>query len=87
LVTPQEDEQTYIHEKYLGELLKDVFLPETREKLLGIIHRMKERQQIQAMILGGTELPLILRGEQASGIPLLDTTQIHVQAVVARLLS
>jgi aspartate racemase len=86
LVTPLEDEQTYIHEKYLGELLKDVFLPETREKLLEIIRRMKEQQQIQAVILGGTELPLILRGEQASGIPLLDTTQIHVQAVVVRLL-
>ena len=32
LVTPEDDEQSYIHEKYLGELLKDLFLPETREK-------------------------------------------------------
>jgi aspartate racemase len=87
LVRPREDEQTYIHEKYLGELLKDLFLPETREKLLEIIRRMKEQEQIQAVILGGTELPLILRGQQASGIPLLDTTQIHVQAVVAELLA
>ena len=87
LVTPQEDEQTYIHEKYLGELLKDLFLPETREKLLEIIRRMKEQRQIQAVILGGTELPLILQEEQVCGIPLLDTTQVHVQAIVAQLLS
>jgi aspartate racemase len=87
VVAPHEDEQTYIHEKYVGELLKDVFLPETRERLLKIIDRMKEQEQIQGIILGGTELPLLFRGETASGIPLLDTTQIHVQAVVAELLA
>jgi aspartate racemase len=87
LVTPQEKEQTYIHEKYLGELLKGSFLPATRDRLLQIIHRMKEEQQIQGVILGGTELPLILREDQACGIRLLDTTRIHVQAAVVQLLS
>ena len=86
VVTPDEAEQGYLHDKYLGELLKGVFLPETRERLLEIIESMKQRYQIQAVILGGTELPLILRAEEACGIPLLDTTQIHVQAVVAELL-
>ncbi len=84
---PQEDEQIYIHEKYLGELLKGIFLPGTRERLLEIIEGMKQQHQIEAAILAGTELPLILHGDQACGIPLLDTTQIHVQAVVARLLA
>jgi aspartate/glutamate racemase len=36
------------------------------------------------VILGGTELPLILRDATASGIPLLDTTVIHAKAIVAR---
>jgi aspartate racemase len=84
---PDETEQAYIHEKYVGELLANTFLPETRQKLLEIIQRMKEQEQIQAVILGGTELPLLLRDDTASGIPLLDTTQIHVQAVVAELLA
>jgi aspartate racemase len=87
LVMPPEDEQTYIHDKYVGELLNNIFLPETRERLLGIIENMKQRHEIQAAILAGTELPLILNGEQACGIPLLDTTKIHVQAAVARLLA
>src|SRR5271166_6022448 len=82
VVMPHEDEQLYIHEKYIGELLKDTFLPATRDRLLAIIRRMKEQQEIQAVILGGTELPLILGDDAAFGIPLLDTTQIHVQAVV-----
>jgi aspartate racemase len=87
LVVPPEDEQKYIHDKYVGELLKNVFLPETRERLLEIIESMKGRDQIEAAILAGTELPLLLHGDEASGIPLLDTTQIHVKAVVARLLA
>ena len=87
LVVPPEDEQNYIHDKYVGELLKNVFLPETRERLLEIIESMKQQHQIQAVVLGGTELPLLLNEEQSCGIPLLDTTQIHVQAAVARLLA
>jgi aspartate racemase len=87
LVVPPEDEQNYIHDKYVGELLKNVFLPETRERLLEIIERMKQQHQIQAAILAGTELPLILHSDEASGIPLLDTTKIHVRAAVARLLA
>lgn len=87
LVVPSQDEQNYIHDKYISELLIGVFLPETRERLLGIIESMKQQHQIQTAILAGTELPLILRGDRACGIPLLDTTQIHVQAVVARLLA
>jgi aspartate racemase len=87
LVVPREDEQDYIHDKYISELLVGVFLPATRQRLLGIIERMKQQDQIQAAILAGTELPLILTEEQACGTPLLDTTKIHVQAVVERLLS
>ncbi len=87
LVVPQADEQTWLHEKYVGELLANKFLPETREQVLAIVQRMKEQQQIQGVILGGTELPLLLTDDMASGIPLLDTTRIHVQAVVAQLLA
>jgi aspartate/glutamate racemase len=32
----------------------------------------------------GTELPLILRDATASGIPLLDPTKIHANAIVDR---
>ena len=71
----------------MNELLKDIFLPATRERLLEIIQRMREQERIEAVLLAGTELPLILRQDEAAGIPLLDTTQIHVEAAVARLLS
>jgi aspartate racemase len=87
LVMPDAGEQAYIHDKYVNELLKDVFLPSTRDRLMGIIQRMKEREQIEAVVLAGTELPLILHQDNVADIPLLDTTKIHVEAAVARLLS
>jgi aspartate racemase len=84
LVVPDAAEQTYIHDKYMNELVQGKFLAETRDGLLAIIDQMKQRDGIDGVILGGTELPLVLRDATASGIPLLDTTQIHAKAIVAR---
>jgi aspartate racemase len=86
LVLPNAEEQDYIHEIYLGQLLKDIFLPETRNKLLEIADTMHARDGIQAVILGGTELPLLLRDEEHNGLPLLDTTAIHVDRLVIEML-
>jgi len=87
LVTPGTNEQTYIHEKYMDELVKGLFLPETRARLLAIAKGLKEHQKIDGLILGGTELPLILRDERDLGIPFLDTTRIHVNAALDEMLS
>jgi aspartate racemase len=87
LVTPTKEEQDYIHEKYFGELLKDVFLPETRARFLAIAGEMKARDGIEAVILGGTEIPLLLRTEEHNGVKLLDTTRIHVDRLIAEMLT
>jgi aspartate racemase len=83
LVVPNEQEQAYIHDKYMTELVKGVSRPETRERLLAIVERMKTEAAIDAVILAGTELPLILREPTACDLPLLDTTAIHARAIVA----
>jgi aspartate racemase len=87
LVVPTPEEQTYIHQIYFNELLKDKFLPETRTKLLAIADEMKARDGIQGLILGGTELPLLLRAEEHNDLPLLDTTRIHVDRLIAEMLT
>lgn len=87
LLAPDPQEQDFIHDKYMNELFKGVFLPQTRDRLLRIVDRMKRDSGIEGLILGGTELPLILRDESGAGIPLLDTTKIHVAEAVARLLT
>jgi aspartate racemase len=87
LVRPNEAEREFIHGKYIGELLKNQFLPETGNQILRIAQRMKNEDAVEAVILAGTELPLLLRGFGAPGIEFLDTTVIHVEAVVDKLLS
>jgi aspartate racemase len=87
LIVPDPDDQDYIHEKYMSELVHGVFLAETRERYLAIVDRLKKKDGIQALILGGTELPLILRNVVDRGIPFLDTTRIHVERAVAQMLS
>lgn len=87
LVVPESEDQTYIHDKYMGELLNDIFLPETRQALLAIADEIKARDGIEGLILGGTELPLILRDDEHNGIQLLDTTRIHCDQIVRELVS
>ena len=87
LVTPNAEEQEYIHEKYFGELLKDTFLPETRARFLEIADEIKARDYVEAIILGGTEIPLLLRTEEHNGIQLLDTTRIHVDRLIEEMLT
>lgn len=87
VVVPNDNEQTYIHEKYIGELLSNVFLEETRIRILAIADELKARYGIKALILGGTELPLLLRDEEHNGVRLLDTTKIHAEVLVRELLA
>ena len=87
VVLPEAAEQVYLHEKYLGELAHAVLLPETRAGLLTIVDRLRTQQGIEALILGGTELPLILTEAAHEGLPFLDTTSIHVARIVAQMLS
>lgn len=82
LVAPGEAERAFIHEKYIGELLKNQFLPETREALLAIMQRMQKEDRIDAVVLAGTELPLLLRGAEPANLSFLDTTMIHVKAAL-----
>ena len=87
LAAPKPELHAAIHEKYMGELVKGIFRPETRAWMLGIIEELKQREQIQGAILAGTELPLLLPDANYNGIPMLNTTQIHVRAAVKAMLS
>jgi aspartate racemase len=64
--------------------VKGIILPDTRQRLLAIVDRMRRNEDIDGLILGGTELPLILGDVSGQDIPFLDTTKIHVQAIAAQ---
>jgi aspartate racemase len=69
----------------VNQLLKGNFLDETRKEFTDLITRMRDEKGIDAVILGGTELPLLLLSSEVAGLPLLDTTALHVDAIVNRL--
>jgi aspartate racemase len=87
VVVPDTEDQEYIHSKYMNELINGIFLQETKEKLLAIVEKLKKKESIRGLILGGTELPIILRDSADCGIPFLDTTKIHVEKAVERMLT
>jgi aspartate racemase len=82
VVVPTDEEQSYIHDKYNKELLNNIFLASTRTELLSIAEKLKDRHRIEGLILGGTELPLILKDQEYNGIKMLDTTRIHVKRLL-----
>src|SRR5947207_7150192 len=87
VVVPDSADQDFIHEKYMSELVAGIFLPETRAGLLEIVDKLAPQAGINGVILGGKELPLILREPAHHGIPFLNTTRIHCEAAIERMFS
>jgi aspartate racemase len=81
VVVPSATDQDYIHDKLMTEIELGIINDETRKGLLAIIERMIAREQVDGIILGCTELPLIL-DKSEFGIPFLNTTAIHVASIV-----
>jgi aspartate racemase len=86
VVIPRSDKQDYIHDKYMSELLFNNIVPETKKHLINIVKDLIEKESIKGVILGGTELPLILNQDDFSGIEIFDTTKIHVESIVTRMI-
>jgi len=85
VVVPDEEERTWVHARYVNELLKGDFRDATRAELVGLITRLRDTRGVDGIILGGTELPLLLRASVIADLPVLDTTALHVAAIVNRL--
>lgn len=85
VVTPDEEDRIWVHDRYVNELLKGNFRGDTRQQFVALITRLKAELAVDAVILGGTELPLLLNDSEIAGLPLLDTTALHVNAIVEQL--
>lgn len=85
VVVPDERRRAWLHDRYLTELLEGDFTDETLAGVTRIVEEWAEQGDVDAVVLAGTELPLLIRADSLAGLPLLDTTEIHVQAIVDRL--
>jgi aspartate racemase len=85
VLTPSDADRVWVHERYVGELLRGEFREGTRQEFVSLVARLRDELKIDAVILGGTELPLLLPGAVIADVPALDTTGLHVAAIVERL--
>ncbi len=81
VVIPSETERELIQKRLFAEIELGIFKDSTRDELLKIVKRMIDDDKIDSLILGCTELPLILT-ESKYGIPFLNTTAIHCESIV-----
>lgn len=78
---PSQEDQDAIHHIIFPNLQAGIVLPEDKQNILEIANRMVSAKKADALILGCTELPLIIQEEDVDAL-LLDTTQIHIEAII-----
>ncbi|NLT52501.1 MAG: amino acid racemase [Ignavibacteria bacterium] len=84
---PEENERKFIHEIYFNELVPGIIKESTRKKLVEIACNLKDKCGISGLILGGTELPLILKQEEFKDIVILNTSEIHINAIIKKMIN
>ena len=80
IVVPDEQDRDFIHNAIYNELTQGQFSPETAKGMASVIEKMAS-QGCDGAILGCTEIPQLLEGQQLS-VPGLDTTRIHAAAAL-----
>ncbi len=79
LLTPPKPEREFIHYSIMNELLKELFLEETKNGFISIMEKLRT-QGAEGIILGCTEIPLLISQEDYK-LPLFSTLDIHAQAI------
>ena len=80
VVVPNDKEQLLIQHRIFSEIEHGIFKKETHDEFLSVIDRLIKDDFIDGVILGCTELPLILTQEEYI-VPFLNTAKIHVNEI------
>lgn len=81
VVIPNETERDIINTVIFDELCAGKFYNSSKEKYIQIINRLVNEEGAEGVILGCTEIPLLIKQEDVS-VPVFDTTAIHCEAAV-----
>ena len=80
VLIPDEDDREVVHRIIYDELVQGVIQSESRQAYLDVIAELQSRGA-QGVILGCTEIPLLVKSQDVA-IPVFDTTTLHAQAAV-----
>jgi aspartate racemase len=78
VMIPDADERQFIHQTIFDELDRGLLLTETKVRYLDIIQNLIAKGA-ESVILGCTEIPLLIKSEDCT-VPVFDTTLIHAKA-------
>ena len=81
VVTPNKTERDYINMVIFDELCAGQINKESKEQFIRIIDRLVKEDGAEGVILGCTEIPLLIKQEDIN-VPVFDTTAIHAEAAV-----
>jgi len=81
VVTPNQTERDYINKVIFDELVRNDIRNESRKEYVRIINRLVDEEGAQGVILGCTEIPLLVHQGDVK-VPVFDTTRIHAEAAV-----
>jgi len=85
-IVPNKNEIELIDNMIFSELTKEIFSEKSKNIFIEIIERLKSDEGIDGVILGCTEIPLLIKASDSS-LPLFDTTEIHTNYIVEYALS
>ena len=85
VIVPDADDRAIVNRVIYEELIAGIIRDESRDAYRAVIARLAA-QGAQAVILGCTEIMLLVRPED-SPVPMFDTTAIHAEAIVEACLS
>jgi aspartate racemase len=85
VVIPELGDRQLVHDIIYQELVLGIVREESKRSMLQVIQRLTEAGA-QGIILGCTEIPLLIHEGDAS-VPVFDTTRIHAEKVVDMALS
>jgi aspartate racemase len=81
IMVPGEQDMKTIDHIVFDELDQGIFDDKSKRFLLDVMDRL-HAAGAQGVILGCTEIPLIVRQSDRPGIPMFDTTALHVAAAI-----
>jgi aspartate racemase len=85
VIAPPQADRDYVHQKYMTDLFGGDIPQSTREGITAVVARMIAADQVDGVIVGGTELFPLVEDFRRLGTVVLDTADIHAQAAVDRL--
>ncbi|CAF4652011.1 unnamed protein product [Rotaria sp. Silwood1] len=82
VIFPNEEEIVQLNEIIMKELSFNIFTKESKQTFLKVIQRLSDEQNVEGIVLGCTEIPLLVKQSDIPHIPLFDSTQLHAQLAV-----